>query len=204
MTCRFPRRRRRLAERAAARRLWPRFPSASPRRDVSKGQANTKACQACHNFEKGAGAKVGPDLYGVVDRPKGSVAGFGYSDGMKAKGGDWTFDDLDHFLTNPKAFVSGTKMAFAGEADPQKRADIIDYLHTLSEARFRSAAPPRRQGSRPPRPQGGRSRRPLRAASPAEEGEAAPANSRHQARALLFDASAGLSPGVFAFTRFIK
>ena len=101
--------------------------------DVSKGQASTKACQACHNFEKGAGAKVGPDLFGVVDRPKGSVAGFGYSDGMKAKGGDWTFDDLDHFLTSPKAFVSGTKMAFAGEADPQKRADIIDYLHTLSD-----------------------------------------------------------------------
>ena len=101
--------------------------------DVSKGQASTKACQACHNFEKGAGAKVGPDLYGVVDRPKGSVEGFAYSDGMKAKGGDWTYEDLDHFLTNPKAYVSGTKMAFAGEADPQKRADIIDYLHTLAE-----------------------------------------------------------------------
>ncbi|MGO9674323.1 MAG: c-type cytochrome [Methylocella sp.] len=101
--------------------------------DVSKGQANTKACQACHNFEKGAGAKVGPDLYGIVDRPKGSVAGFAYSDGMKAKGGAWTFDDLDQFLANPKAYVSGTKMAFAGEADPQKRADIVDYLHTLAD-----------------------------------------------------------------------
>jgi cytochrome c len=101
--------------------------------DVSKGQANTKACQACHNFEKGAGAKVGPDLYGVVDRAKGSVEGFAYSDAMKAKGGAWTFDDLDHFLANPKAFVSGTKMAFAGEADPQKRADIIDYLDSLSD-----------------------------------------------------------------------
>jgi cytochrome c len=110
------------------------LPERLAKADVSKGQANTKACQACHNFEKGAGAKVGPDLYGVVDRPKGSVEGFTYSDGMKAKGGEWTFDDLDHFLTNPKAYVSGTKMAFAGEADPQKRADIIDYLHTLSDS----------------------------------------------------------------------
>lgn len=100
--------------------------------DPAKGQASTKACQACHNFAEGAGAKVGPDLYSVVDRPKASAPGFAYSDGMKAKGGSWTFDDLDHFLTSPKSFVSGTKMAFAGEPDPQKRADIIDYLHTLS------------------------------------------------------------------------
>ena len=109
------------------------LPERLAKADVAKGEANTKACQACHNFEKGAGPKVGPPLYGVVGRPKGSVAGFAYSDGMKAKGGDWTFDDLDQFLTNPKAFVSGTKMAFAGEPDPQKRADIIDYLRTLSD-----------------------------------------------------------------------
>jgi cytochrome c len=101
--------------------------------DPKKGEAATKPCQACHNFEKGAGAKVGPPLYGVVDRPKGSIAGFSYSDALKAKGGDWTYADLDEFLANPKADISGTKMAFAGEKDPGKRADIIDYLHTLAE-----------------------------------------------------------------------
>jgi cytochrome c len=102
--------------------------------DVKKGEADTKVCQACHNFEKGAGVKVGPPLYGVVDRPKGSVAGFDYSAGMKSKGGNWTYADLDTFLTNPKAFISGTKMGFAGEQSPEKRADIIDYLHTLSDS----------------------------------------------------------------------
>lgn len=144
------------------------LPERLAKADVSKGQANTKACQACHNFEKGAGAKVGPDLYGVVDRPKGSVAGFAYSDGMKAKGGDWTFDDLDHFLTNPKAYVSGTKMAFAGEADPQKRADIIDYLHTLSDAPvpLPAAAAPAKEAA-PAAPAG-------EAAPAAPAGEAAP------------------------------
>jgi cytochrome c len=101
--------------------------------DVKKGEADTKPCQACHNFEKGAGPKVGPPLFGVVDRPRASVAGFAYSDGMKAKTGKWSFDDLNTFLTDPKAFVPGTKMAFAGEKDPRKRADIIDYLHTLSD-----------------------------------------------------------------------
>jgi cytochrome c len=102
--------------------------------DVKKGEAATKACQACHNFEKGGGAKIGPPLFGVLDRPKGSVPGFAYSDGMKGKGGEWTFDDLDHFLASPKVYVSGTKMTFAGEPDPAKRADIIDYLDSLSDS----------------------------------------------------------------------
>ncbi|MDE2361805.1 MAG: cytochrome c family protein [Hyphomicrobiales bacterium] len=101
--------------------------------DAQKGQADTKPCTTCHSFDKGGAAKIGPPLYGVVGRPKGSVAGFGYSDGMKAKGGDWTFDDLNQFITSPKAYVSGTKMSYAGEADAEKRADIIAYLRTLSD-----------------------------------------------------------------------
>ncbi len=109
------------------------LPERLAKADAAKGEAATKACQACHNFEKGAGPKIGPPLYGVVGRPKGSIPAFAYSDAMKAKGGDWTFDDLDHFLTDPKAYVSGTKMAFAGEPDPQKRADIIAFLDTLSD-----------------------------------------------------------------------
>jgi cytochrome c len=109
------------------------LPERLAKADVKKGEADTKPCQACHNFEKGAGAKVGPPLYGVVERPKGSIAGFGYSDAMKAKGGDWTDQDLDEFISNPKNYVNGTKMAYAGEKDPMKRADIIDYLHTLAD-----------------------------------------------------------------------
>lgn len=102
--------------------------------DATKGQADTKVCQACHNFEKGGGVKVGPPLYGVVDRPKGSVAGFDYSAGLKAKGGNWTFEDLDQFITNPKAYIAGTKMGYAGEPEAAKRADILAYLRTLSDS----------------------------------------------------------------------
>lgn len=101
--------------------------------DVKRGEADTKPCQACHNLTKGAPAKVGPPLYGLVDRPKASIAGFDYSDAIKSKGGKWTYADLDQFLTNPKAFAPGTKMAFAGESDPAKRADLIDYLHSLAD-----------------------------------------------------------------------
>ena len=110
------------------------LPTLLAKADPAKGQALTKVCATCHSFEKGAAAKVGPDLYGVVGRAKGSDAGFSYSDAMKAKGGDWTFDDLDSFITSPKTFVSGTKMGFGGEPDAGKRADIIAYLRTLSDA----------------------------------------------------------------------
>ena len=100
---------------------------------VEKGESFAKACGACHNFEKGAGPKVGPPLYGVVGRPVGSIAGFSYSDAIKGKGGDWTLDKINAFITSPKTYAPGTKMTFAGESDPQKRADIVDYLHTLSD-----------------------------------------------------------------------
>jgi cytochrome c len=101
--------------------------------DPKKGEANTKACQSCHSFDKGGAAKAGPPLYGIVDRAVGSIAGFAYSDSIKSKGGEWTPAALDEFLSNPKTYASGTKMTYAGEKDPAKRADIIDYLSTLSD-----------------------------------------------------------------------
>ncbi|MGB8278081.1 MAG: cytochrome c family protein [Methylovirgula sp.] len=109
------------------------LPDLLAKADPKTGEADTKPCQACHSFEKGAGPKVGPPLWGVVGRPKGSIAGFDYSAGMKAKGGNWTFEDLNTFITDPKAFVSGTKMAFAGVPEATKRAGILAYLRTLSD-----------------------------------------------------------------------
>jgi cytochrome c len=102
--------------------------------NAEKGQGGTKACQACHSFEKGGPNKVGPDLWDVVERPKGGHGGFDYSAGIKEKGGTWTYEDLDHFLESPKGFIKGTKMAFAGIAAPQDRANVIAYLRTLSDS----------------------------------------------------------------------
>jgi cytochrome c len=101
--------------------------------DPQKGENFAKPCTVCHNFEKGAGAKVGPPLYGIVGRPVASVPGYSYSDSLKSMGGTWTFDKLFQFISNPKAMASGTKMTFPGEPDPAKRADIIAYLDTLSD-----------------------------------------------------------------------
>ena len=101
--------------------------------DAKAGAAAAKPCTTCHSFDKGGAAKVGPPLYGIVEHPKGATAGFAYSDGLKAKGGAWTYADLDAMIANPKGFIAGTKMAFAGEKDDAKRADIIAYLRSLSD-----------------------------------------------------------------------
>ncbi len=101
--------------------------------DVATGASTAKKlCSACHNFAEGAGAKVGPDLYGVVGRERASAPGFTYSSALQGKPGKWTFADLNEWLHSPKTFAPGTKMGFAGIDDNQTRADVIDYLHTLS------------------------------------------------------------------------
>jgi len=100
---------------------------------VEKGQAVAKQCQACHTFEKGGPNRVGPNLWGIVGEPRGQGRGFNFSAAMKAKGGNWTFEELDKFLTNPRGYISGTAMTFAGISNDQQRADVIDYLHTLSD-----------------------------------------------------------------------
>lgn len=102
--------------------------------DADTGKNLSKACMACHSFEKGGPNKVGPNLYGVVGGKVGGHDGFAYSEPMKGKGGNWGYDDLYKFLANPKAVVPGTKMTFAGMKKPEDRASLLAYLRTLSDA----------------------------------------------------------------------
>jgi len=99
--------------------------------DVGKGQASFKKCAACHTAEQGGPNKVGPNLYGVVGAPKARIAGFNYSGPLKAKGGEWSYDELNAFITNPKAHIPGTIMAFAGIQQAGERADLLAYLRSL-------------------------------------------------------------------------
>ncbi len=102
--------------------------------DISKGENSAKKCAACHTFGKGEPNRVGPNLYGVVGRARASVAGFNYSAAMKAKGGNWTIEELNTYLTNPKAMVPGTTMSFAGVPKGSERADVIAYLNSKSDS----------------------------------------------------------------------
>jgi cytochrome c len=97
--------------------------------DAAAGEKVFGKCKSCHKVD-GANA-TGPHLNGVVNRAVGSVGEFAYSDGMKGHGGNWDPDSLYAFLENPKAYVPGTKMSFAGLPKPEDRANIIAYLQSL-------------------------------------------------------------------------
>jgi cytochrome c len=100
---------------------------------AQRGAQVAHECQMCHNLGKGEGAKIGPPLYGVVGRKVASVPGFNYSSGLKAKGGTWSFDALNTWLTDPRADVPGTLMTFAGIQSEHQRADVIAYLNSNSD-----------------------------------------------------------------------
>ena len=103
--------------------------------DKDKGAATAKACQACHDFTKGGPAKVGPNLYDVVGRGIGTAAPFVYSEGFKTMAGkNWTYEELDKWLTKPSDDIKGTKMAFGGLSKAEDRANVLAYLGSLSDS----------------------------------------------------------------------
>jgi cytochrome c len=105
--------------------------------EAPKGETIFKQCATCHTPEKGGANKVGPNMWGIVERAKGQVAGFGYSAALKAvaaKGEKWTFESLDKFLEGPKAYLPGTSMSYAGISNPKNRADLIAYLNSISDS----------------------------------------------------------------------
>ena len=130
--------------------------------DIARGENAAKKCVACHTFQKGGPNLVGPNLWGVVNRPKASIAGFNYSTAMKSKTGNWTIDELNIYLLNPKAMVPGTAMVFPGIPKGTERADVLAYLNSradspapLPKAAEAPAAVPAaaaQAGSSPPKP----------------------------------------------------
>lgn len=103
--------------------------AAMPKGDAGRGATAFVVCKSCHVVEAGKN-RIGPTLYGIVGRKSGSVPGYAYSAANKAKGVVWTQPVLFTYLENPRKFIPGTKMAYAGLKDPQKRADVIAFLAT--------------------------------------------------------------------------
>ncbi len=100
--------------------------------NVADGGKVTKKCTSCHSFDDGGPDKIGPNLWNIVNRPIASNAGFAYSAALADKGGEWTYENLDEYLLNPKAWAPGTKMAFAGLKKAGDRADLIAWLREQS------------------------------------------------------------------------
>lgn len=99
--------------------------------DVAAGEKVFAKCAACHTVNQGGANGIGPNLFGTVGEEIGhGKAGFAFSDALKSKGGNWTFDNLDHWLKSPREFAPGTKMTFAGLGNPADRANLIAWLNT--------------------------------------------------------------------------
>jgi len=89
-----------------------------------------RQCATCHAVQAGQN-KIGPSVAGIVGKKAASVPGFEYSDAMKDANVTWTEDNLAKYLADPKGFVPGGKMVFAGLKKPDDVQAVIDYLKTL-------------------------------------------------------------------------
>ena len=98
--------------------------------DYARGRRTFKLCQSCHTTAEGAGALVGPNLYGLFGREAGKAPGFDYSDALKSADFTWTPDKVDHWLENPQTFLKGNRMTFAGVRNPEDRKAVIAFLMT--------------------------------------------------------------------------
>ncbi len=101
--------------------------------DIDKGAKVFKKCSQCHVVEKDGANKIGPALWNIVNKDIGSKEDFKYSKAMVEFEGDWTYEQLNGYLLNPKKYVEGTKMAFAGLKKASDRANVILYLRSFSD-----------------------------------------------------------------------
>ena len=102
--------------------------------DIASGKNLFKKCISCHSIVKGGKNKIGPALYNVVGRKVGGIADYKYSKALAAYEKEWTFEELNGFLTKPAKWIKGTKMAYAGLKKEEDRASIIKYLNQNSNS----------------------------------------------------------------------
>ena len=102
--------------------------------DIASGQKIFKKCAACHSINKGGKNKIGPALYNVVGRAVGGLDDYKYSKTLASYGKEWTFEELNGFLTKPSSYLKGTKMSYAGLRKEKDRASVIKYLNQNSDS----------------------------------------------------------------------
>ncbi|QZD87333.1 c-type cytochrome [Qipengyuania psychrotolerans] len=103
--------------------------------DAAAGEKVFAKCTACHTIDQGGANGIGPNLYGVMGTPIGAhAAGFAYSSALSDKGGEWSWENMNAWLTSPRGFANGTKMSFAGLSKPEDRANVMEFMATYGGA----------------------------------------------------------------------
>ncbi|WP_199200404.1 c-type cytochrome [Alkalicaulis satelles] len=96
--------------------------------DLANGERMWRRCQSCHTVTEGGRHMVGPNLYGMFGQQAGTMEGFRYSSALAEAGFVWTPAELDEWLANPRTFLPGNRMSFAGLRNESDRIDLIGWL----------------------------------------------------------------------------
>jgi cytochrome c len=124
---------RELAAAPAAPALEPITPLLAAANVQAGQQLAQRQCASCHSFNEGGRSGVGPNLYGIIGAKHAHAPGFNYSAAIRAMADKpWTYEDMNAWLANPRAYAPGNRMSYAGLASVQNRADLIAYLRSIS------------------------------------------------------------------------
>ncbi|HKQ09905.1 MAG TPA: cytochrome c family protein [Rhizomicrobium sp.] len=134
---------------APAEEAMPDWGTVLPTADIAAGKTASVKCEQCHDLTKGGPNKIGPNLFGVVERARASHEGFAYSSAMKGKPGNWTYDELSKFIKAPGVDIPGTKMSFAGLRSEKDRINLIAYLRSNADAPAAIPAPAPKAAEKP-------------------------------------------------------
>ena len=126
---------------APAEEVIPDWGTVLPKADAAAGQKISARCEQCHDLSKGGPNKIGPNLWGVLGRPRATHPGFSYSGPMSASHDVWSLDNFFKFIKSPGAYVPGTKMSFAGITSEQDRINLISWLRTQADSPLPITAP---------------------------------------------------------------